>query len=780
MDRMSSTLVDPTICPDCRAPLGGDAVCTGCGLRLAGPLATDLWRTMQAADALIQRLRAEPAGVASASSPTGALPSAPPIPPRRPPARTSLPSASVPVVLLTLGALCLLVAAVVFVAVAWSSLSLAAKSTILLALTGLLAAGAAAVTRRGLRGAAETLWVVVAGMLVVDLVSAVAADLAGLGVLTERDKAVLVGLALLGLSIVVGLWSVSTPLRTVHAMTGVAAVGAVTLTSGAAWSYESAAGTAISVPVLALGGLLLTRVLPHQGWAVASVAVLSWLALLIYGTDATYPQEGSIWWTGPQGWPFLAAALLAAIVTLPLAQRLAPSVVGYAAGGGALLALALFVLGPDGDPTPDVLQSSAAALGLALVALVAPTRAVPTTPAPDTWALWARPAAVLSGLAGLLTATLAIERITDAAEGITDFPEFTPAPWTAPILAVVLVATGAAVVRQLRPTPVHEDARALLVALAPGTLIGGAALWTAEAGAAPGVVTTTWALTAAAFLGGALVTRHRVAAATAAVAASHLAVLVALWMTGDGHDPMGVWLAGFAGGVLIGALLLSLPALGDRGLPRVSRMAIEGTALFFGTVAVLIPRTESVTAMAATLIGTAIALVGAVSRDRWWAGWLAVPYLAAAMIVRVDAGARPPEAYTLPAAAILLVAGTYRMVSDSRAESLRALGSGLTLALAPSLLLSLDDPVSLRGLLIGLAGLAAVALGAGLRWASPLVAGAITVAALAVAHLWPVAEAIPRWITLGGVGAVLLLVGITWEARLRNLRSMRDHLVALR
>lgn len=773
-----SKLVDPSICPDCRAPLGADAVCTGCGLRLAGPVATDLWHTMQAADALVERLRAQPAGVptaapsvtASVAATTGGLPSAPPLPPAHGQARSGLPSASVPVILLTLGALCLLVAAVVFVAVAWGSLSLSAKTAILLGLTVLLIAAAAAVTRRDLRGAAETLWVVVAGMLAVDLVSAVAADLAGLGDLSARNTAVMVGLALLALAAGADLWSRSTPLRTVHALTGVAWIGAVVLAAGGAWSRDGAVPTAVSVPVLAVGGLLLARVLTWQGRAVGSVAALSWLVLLGHGVDRLADQgapPSPSWWTGPEGWPLLAAALLAAVPTVPLARIAVPRVLAYAGASGALLALALFAIGPDGAATPDVLQASAAALGLAAVALAAP-------------AVWARPAGALSGIATVIAAGLLVLRTIDAAERITYAADETAAPWTAAVLAVVVVVSGLAAGRQLRGTSWHRQSLTLVAALAPGILAGGVGLWVAEADAATAVVAVAWALCVVLLLGAAVLTPQEPVPVTAAVALAHLAAVAGLRLTGQGADTVGEGLAGLAGAVLLLCLALSLPLLGDGRIRAASRLPAEATALFFGTVAVLIPRGESSTAVAATLIGTAIALVAALDRERWWAGWLAAPYLAAAMLIRLDAGLELPEIHTLPAAAVLLVAGGYRMATDSRAESLRALGSGLTLALAPSLLLALDDPVSLRGLLVGVGGLAAVAAGVGLRWAAPLLAGALTVAALAVSHLWPIAEALPRWITLGSLGVLLLLVGVTWEARLRNVQTARRYLTALR
>ena len=58
--------------------------------------------------------------------------------------------------------------------------------------------------------------------------------------------------------------------------------------------------------------------------------------------------------------------------------------------------------------------------------------------------------------------------------------------------------------------------------------------------------------------------------------------------------------------------------------------------------------------------------------------------------------------------------------------------------------------------------------------------GAVTTGILALRHLEPVAEAVPRWIVLGGVGLALLVVGITWEARRRDLENARRYLTALR
>jgi hypothetical protein len=168
------------------------------------------------------------------------------------------------------------------------------------------------------------------------------------------------------------------------------------------------------------------------------------------------------------------------------------------------------------------------------------------------------------------------------------------------------------------------------------------------------------------------------------------------------------------------------------------------------------------------------------NRDRDGAAWIAVTLLGAATVIRLVEEVQAPEVYTLPAAALLLGAGWWRLGADRELSSMRALASGLTLALVPSLLLTLDDPVSLRGALVAAGGLVALAVGVARHWAAPFLAGAGTTAVLAVRHLGPVVEGLPRWISLGSVGLVLLLVGITWEQRRRDLQGATRYLTALR
>ena len=116
---------------------------------------------------------------------------------------------------------------------------------------------------------------------------------------------------------------------------------------------------------------------------------------------------------------------------------------------------------------------------------------------------------------------------------------------------------------------------------------------------------------------------------------------------------------------------------------------------------------------------------------------IAVALLGVATVIRLVEDVRAPEGYTLPAAALLLGAGWWRLGTDRELSSGRALSSGLTLALVPSLLLALDDPVTVRGALVAAGGLVALAVGVARHWAAPFVAGAGTTAVLAVRHLGP-------------------------------------------
>jgi cell division protein FtsW (lipid II flippase) len=182
-----------------------------------------------------------------------------------------------------------------------------------------------------------------------------------------------------------------------------------------------------------------------------------------------------------------------------------------------------------------------------------------------------------------------------------------------------------------------------------------------------------------------------------------------------------------------------------------------------------------------TLTGATVSALALLRSDRRMAGWLGGFLLVAASWVRLaDLGVQTPEAYTLPSAVALLAVGLWHLRRNRIASTMSTLSPGLALALVPSLLWVFADPIALRSTLLGLACLALVVAGVRLRWSAPLVFGAVVGALLVLRLATPVAEAVPRWALIGAAGALLLLMGITWEKRVRDARAVAGYVRGLR
>jgi len=182
-----------------------------------------------------------------------------------------------------------------------------------------------------------------------------------------------------------------------------------------------------------------------------------------------------------------------------------------------------------------------------------------------------------------------------------------------------------------------------------------------------------------------------------------------------------------------------------------------------------------------TLTGAAVTALALLRVDRRLVGWLGGFLLVVASWVRLaDLGVDAPEAYTLPSAVALLVVGLVRLRKDDRAGTMPALAPGLLLALVPSVVWVLAEPLALRSVLLGLACLALVLGGARLRWSAPVVIGAAVGALLVLRYAVPVFEGIPQWVLIGAAGVLLVVVGITWEQRVRDARRVAGYVRGLR
>ncbi|MET8521369.1 hypothetical protein OG801_11615 [Nocardioides sp. NBC_00163] len=181
-----------------------------------------------------------------------------------------------------------------------------------------------------------------------------------------------------------------------------------------------------------------------------------------------------------------------------------------------------------------------------------------------------------------------------------------------------------------------------------------------------------------------------------------------------------------------------------------------------------------------TLAGAAVSAHAIAHHERRWLGWAGASLATIALWIRLaDTSVTTWEYYTLPPAIALVVFGVVKLRLDRDVASLPVLGPGVFLALIPSVPAALQDPVSTRTAVLGIACLVFILGGAWLRWAAPLVGGALVASVLALAQM-PSAQALQQWWVLGAAGLLLLFLGITWEARLHDLRRATAYVRGLR
>lgn len=847
---------DPLHCPDCRAVLRyGAEDCPGCGLRVRGALGERLLRTLGEADAILARMRAEsptappPPVEAAVPPPTGltdGLTPLPPSPSTAGPLRAGIAVASVPRVLLGLGAACLLVAALVFLAVTWSALGVGGRTAVLLVATALAGAVAGWAAARTLRATVEAVGLVALGLVALDLAGAWSAG--WFGGLSGAGLAAGGGLALVlvagGAVLAVG----STPTRRFVAGEVVVAVATAVTAAGLAgggWAtleVRLVAAVAVAAGV-AVGAVALRAPVSAVGTGLVTVA--SWAVLVLAGLDRLggAPTFRSVWLEA-DGWPLLAAAVLAALPAL--ASRRVPGAARAGCLGAALLVLTAVLVAPAADESATTRTAVVAGLTLAAAAATGARRPWGVAAAAPMAAGLAWTAAATAGLAALSVerlATLAQDPWSGSPGGRlpgVDAPDL-PAAWLLPVAVGTGLAAAVATGRLLLGEGATSGAAArtgrgplLAAVLAAGTLLGTATLalypvpvWAllvapltatvvlaARAGR-PGEHPATAVAETAAWLSVLLCSVPAAlydARLSLAVAATGAAT--AGWLLGRCAPSLAAAAAGTVASWSGAGLAWTVAALAGLAVPSRATAAL---VLLAGTVVVLtvardrlpgrlagVAGAEVAAATAAvvvatagadaadrpapwlagylTLAGAAVCAVAVLRTDRRWAGWVGgLLFAAASWVWLADRAVTAPEPYALPSAVALVALGLCRLRGAPGSRTGPALAPGLALGLGPSLVWSMADPESLRTALLGAVCLVLVLVGARLRWAAPLVAGA-TAGALLVARLAApyLMVGVPRWLLLGAAGAVLVALGVTWEQRLRDTRTAVAHLRALR
>lgn len=684
-------------CPVCGRPVGdiGTGPCPTCGLPAAAQSAlviarigTTIGELARDRDQLLATLRAAAPGAAPAP-PAAPLPPAPPpwVPPQPPPPQAVPPQAWQPPVagppapprrrlspqevLLGLGALLVVAAAITFVAVAWTRFGLAFQAGVMVTVT-VLACGSSAVTaRRGLRATEEALAAAGAALLAIDLAAARA-----LGLFRLEDVSLRVW------------WAVSC------AVVVAAAIGLGRLTRSTAT------------------------------WPLAALLAAQPLPFLVLPFELV---------TGPAG---VAAALATAAADLAVARRIRKLLVPVARSLGAALALLGALAGLTTAWSYDPVESWTATGVLVLAgagALVLGARAQ------------RMPELVAGAVGGVVG--LAVAGSLENAGG--------PGWWLAAGLGLAALTAAVLTVRWAAVTAALVAGGSLL-ALAHALLLAEDRRYGELA------VVALAATVPAAVAAGRLVLLRPVATAVALLAP---AAAVLLARAGDVLAPT-------LAGLLLALLAAAAFAVATARAGRPEEWSAAGAGAVAGLAAGATSGAVGAWGQVAIQLGVAGAAAGAYAlvASRRWVGVVAVADLVVASWIAVGgAGVETPEAYTLPAAAGLLVIALPQLRAG--APSWAAEGPAAGVALVPSALAVVADPTALRLVLVITAAAALTVVGTLLHRQAPFVIGAGVLLLVTVGRLGPYAPLLPRWLTLGAAGLLLLVLGATYERRRQQARE---------
>jgi hypothetical protein len=818
------TYADPSACPSCRSPLPvAPVTCPRCGIALQGETILELFGTLTRADELVASLRGAVA-TRSAYAPEVGAPQAVPqgVPQARAPLpvppRSGLTLPSVPVILLGLGAFCLLVASLIFLAFAWGWLGVGGRTAVLVALT--LAFGGASwwLMRRGLRIASEAFLTVAFGLLLLDLFGA---ENAGwLGDPTGAEFATIAGLSLSVGGCAVALGFERLGLRRPWSVQIIAAIAALAVPLGLLSNLPSSElGSAIWVATAIGVSLLLDHLrLTAVSFGYAASAGLYWLHLVFSGIGRGIETPGyDEWLRTMTGWPFFAAAVLVALPAVRWRER--PAFAGvFVSVSGALVTLWA------GFPALSGTFSEIAAAATIVLAVWTLIYALVAR------AWWTVPLVPLIGasLVGGVVVLAGVAQISDRWNTVAGREQ----EWTYDI-----ATGGPGHVWLLIPLVTSLTLAALVIWWREGGPLSG---WDAAAASAPVLTACAFVWVAhdrpvaggilLALLGAGLLawwTQRSEVHPWARIAGGILALMLATstWIPSLPSVGLlaatGLGITAIAGGMHLISRHESLRFAGGAITPIAAGIALSqaaraagiatewsGVPVFvaLGVLIVFRPRwsveggaaltalitgmvcsqaqinTWADTAVYLTLAGVAVVATSLVNRDRRLVAPLGGLLLVAATWVRLrEIGVAQPEPYTLPSALVLIALGLWWLRRDRSISTMRALLAGLLLATIPSLLwVTFVPPSNLRALLLGLGCLALLALGVAWRWTAPVVVGAVVGGLLVLVEIRPYAADIPPWVLIGVGGAVLITLGITWEARLRNVRSGLAYLARLR
>lgn len=250
----------------------------------------------------------------------------------------------------------------------------------------------------------------------------------------------------------------------------------------------------------------------------------------------------------------------------------------------------------------------------------------------------------------------------------------------------------------------------------------------------------------------------------AAVLAAGLPAKAILLLVADGlAAERAGWLLALLGASTLGVACIRVGQREERPL--------ASTAAFVGLTAVTSTATTLAwgqLALQMSVVGAGLLAYGRVSGQRPVLLVGLAELVLAAWIGAAGHSVTTPEVYTLPAVAALLLAAGRGLRT---APSWVVWGAPLLVGLAPSTLVLLDHSEPLRLVLVVTVATACAVLGTTTHRQAPFLIGLGVLVTVAVSELGPYAELIPRWVSLGTAGIVLLALGATYERRLAQARE---------
>ncbi|MEU4234265.1 hypothetical protein AB0F17_59165 [Nonomuraea sp. NPDC026600] len=788
--------------------------CPRCALPLQGPAAHELWQVDRALAGLGDQqarlrarrtellgvLRAGAAGQGAAGAdavgqgPAGAAsPDAGALPPY-PGAAAGLgatgpgaPSGEVSPgvaknVLLILGGLLLTVAAVVFTVVSWGWLGIGGRAAVLAAFTALVMLAPVLLIRRKLTATAETVAGFAVALLLLDGYAARRVGFLGVDALDALHyTAGVFGLT----ALILVFYARVTRLRGPAPVAVVLAQPVLPLLAGdlsATWLVSMLVVTAALDAALVRYGRGTVRV--TSALAGSGVATLALLGGAPYALGSPSVGQALV-----RSAPLVALALLGGFVTWLLARpgKAEREIWASAVSVGTALTL-IAVPAASAQPALDGLGADWHALAYLVPALAVVLAAA--------WLPWRRvrlAGMATGGLVALLTTLTLLPRLL--------------ATLTAPFAWLDVLWTGTWNGRQWQPFEMASPADVVVLGTVAAGLLAAAVRGT---GGRPRKAAASGALVSGALMVAvstqALAMPYPAAVAVQAVLAVALGVAATLgrtpwWAVACAlvAGPASLHAAAYAFGSE-SATLIVLPILAMAAavalVARLKELRVWGlgfAALFLGLEAVAVGFSLGLRVLVAASVGFAVAGVLVLLMSLWAGsagrgGVNGLRYTGAALLLlaswlRLGADeVTVVEAYTVPCSLVLLGSGWWRR-RGAPVSSWVAYGAGLSFTMLPSLVAVYSDTEWRRSLALGVLALAVLFAGVRFRLQAPTAVGAVVVAGVAVRELAPyVSEmllTVPRWVPIALGGLLLVVVGATYEARMMDLRRLRDTLTAM-